>query len=171
MQSSNPAKAPLPLRGEANAQAQAPARSQMPPTQGFDDANSSPFKQDSYTSTAFSDVVDRSLHAAVSRLTAGLSPAALTEAYLDWMIHLASSPGKPAQLLEKAVRKSTRLGRHMSQCMLAEAGATTARPCIEPLPIDRRFAGKEWQQWPYTFFYQSFLLHQQWWREQPSWRL
>ena len=163
MQSSNPAKAPLPLRGEANAQAQAPSRSQVPPTQGFDDANSWPFERDSYASTAFSDVVDRSLHAAVSRLTAGLSPAALTEAYLDWMIHLASSPGKQAQLLEKAVRKSTRLGRHMSQCMLAGASATTAQPCIEPLPTDRRFAGEEWQQWPYTFLYQSFLLHQQWW--------
>jgi polyhydroxyalkanoate synthase len=153
----------MPLRGEANAQAPTPARSQVPPTQGFDDANSWPFERDSYASTAFSDVVDRSLHAAVSRLTAGLSPAALTEAYLDWMIHLASSPGKQAQLLEKAVRKSTRLGRHMSQCMLAGASATTAQPCIEPLPTDRRFAGKEWQQWPYTFLYQSFLLHQQWW--------
>jgi polyhydroxyalkanoate synthase len=162
MQSSNPAKVPSPFRAEPSAQAPTPARSPGPPTQSSDDANSWPFERDSYASTAFSDVVDRSLHAAVSRLTAGLSPAALTEAYLDWIIHLASSPGKQAQLLEKAMRKSTRLGRHMSQCMLAETGAT-AQPCIEPLPIDRRFAGKEWQQWPYTFLYQSFLLQQQWW--------
>ena len=33
--------------------------------------------RDSYASTAFGDVFDRSLHAAVARLTAGLSPAAL----------------------------------------------------------------------------------------------
>ena len=51
-----------------------------------------PLQRDSYATTAFSDVVDRSLHAAVSRLTAGLSPAALTEAYLDWM----HPPARPA---------------------------------------------------------------------------
>jgi polyhydroxyalkanoate synthase len=28
---------------------------------------------------------------------------------------------------------------------------------------DRRFSGEAWQQWPYNFIYQSFLLHQQWW--------
>ena len=163
MQSSQPAKAPSPLRDEPSVPAQTPSRPPTPSAPSSQEAGGSwPFERDSYASTALSDVVDRSLHAAVSRLTAGLSPAALTEAYLDWIIHLASSPGKQAQLLEKAVRKSTRLGRHMSQCMLTEAGAD-AQPCIEPLPIDRRFAGKEWQQWPYTFLYQSFLLQQQWW--------
>ncbi|WP_296201183.1 alpha/beta fold hydrolase [uncultured Hyphomicrobium sp.] len=162
MQSPRTAKAALPDRVEPNAPAPKPARPPAPSPQACSGANSWPFERDSYASTAISDVVDRSLHAAVSRLTAGLSPAALTEAYLDWMIHLASSPGKQTQLVEKAVRKSIRLARHMSQCMLSRTG-TAARPCIEPLPIDRRFSDKEWQQWPYTFLYQSFLLHQQWW--------
>ncbi|HEX2842075.1 PHA/PHB synthase family protein [Hyphomicrobium sp.] len=162
MQSPRTAKAALPHRVEPNAPAPKPSRPPALSPQACSGANSWPFERDSYASTALSDVVDRSLHAAVSRLTAGLSPAALTEAYLDWMIHLASSPGKQTQLVEKAVRKSIRLARHMSQCMLSGTD-TTAQPCIEPLPIDRRFASKEWQQWPYTFLYQSFLLHQQWW--------
>jgi hypothetical protein len=36
---------------------------------------------------------DRLLHAAMGRLTAGLSPAALALAYADWAVHLWSSPG------------------------------------------------------------------------------
>jgi polyhydroxyalkanoate synthase len=122
-----------------------------------------PFERDSYASTAIGDVIDRSLHAAVSRLTAGLSPAALAEAYFDWMTHLASAPGKQAQLVDKAFRKSVRLARHTSQCVFAGEHGAAVPPCIEPLPGDRRFAGEEWQSWPYKFIYQSFLLQQQWW--------
>jgi polyhydroxyalkanoate synthase len=128
------------------------------------DARSSnwPFERDSYASTALGEAIDRSLHAAVSRLTAGLSPAALAEAYLDWATHLVSSPGKLSQLADKAVRKSVRLGRHMSKQLTSE-GLSCEHPCIEPLPQDRRFAGEPWQKWPYSFIYQSFLLNQQWW--------
>ena len=73
-------------------------------------AGSWPFERDSYASTAFGDVIDRSLHAAVSRMTAGLSPAALAEAYFDWLTHLVSAPGKQAQLLDKAVLALTSPG-------------------------------------------------------------
>ena len=117
-------------------------------------------ERDSYASTALGDVVDRSLHAAMARFTAGLSPAALTEAYLDWAVHLAGSPGKRMQLIEKAARKSTRLARHLGECA-THSGAGS--PCIEPLPQDSRFVGDAWQTWPYNVMYQSFLLQQQWW--------
>ena len=50
--------------------------------------------RDSYATTALADITDRSLHAAVARFTAGLSPAALTYAYLHWATHLADAPGK-----------------------------------------------------------------------------
>jgi polyhydroxyalkanoate synthase len=38
-------------------------------------------------------------------------------------------------------------------------------PCIEPLPHDKRFRDKAWQQWPFNFLYQAFLLQQQWWHD------
>ena len=69
----------------------------------------SPDRRDAYAVTAFGDVIDRAQHAAIARLTMGLSPTALTEAYLDWAIHLASQPGKRLQLIDKAMRKSARL--------------------------------------------------------------
>ena len=68
--------------------------------------------RDSYSVTAFSDVMDRSLTAALARLTGGLSPAGLALAYWDWAMHLAFSPGKRMQLVDKAVRKSARLANY-----------------------------------------------------------
>src|SRR5271167_1186128 len=64
--------------------------------------------RDSFAVTAIADLTDRSLHATMAHFTAGLSPAALTEAYLDWATHLANAPGKRMQLLDKAFRKAVR---------------------------------------------------------------
>jgi polyhydroxyalkanoate synthase len=117
-------------------------------------------ERDSYAVTAFSDIVDRSLHAAAARFTLGLSPAALAEAYLDWATHLLFAPGKQIQLIDKAIRKSVRLANYARHCALEQGSAAR---CIEPLPQDRRFAGEDWQKWPYNLMQQSFLLYQQWW--------
>ncbi|HUC50859.1 MAG TPA: alpha/beta fold hydrolase [Xanthobacteraceae bacterium] len=117
-------------------------------------------ERDSYSVTALTDVIDRSLHATFSRLTGGLSPAALALAYLDWATHLACAPGKRMQLVDKALRKNLRFGNYVWRCT---AEGSHAAPCIEPLPQDRRFAAPEWQTWPFNFIYQGFLLQQQWW--------
>ena len=97
-------------------------------------------------------------------MTHGLSPASLVGAYMDWLTHLAMSPGKQQELAEKAVRK-IRAHRPGMPC---QAAFDQCKPCIEPLPQDRRFAAPEWQQWPFNLIYQSFLLHQQWWHNATS---
>jgi len=48
--------------------------------------------------------IDRWLHAAAARFTGGLSPMALVGAYLDWAIHLATSPGRRMELGRQASR-------------------------------------------------------------------
>lgn len=136
------------------------AQDALIPTDATEGGELAPDQRDSYAVTAFSDIIDRSQHAALARLTMGLSPTALTQAYLDWATHIASQPGKRLQLVEKAVRKASRLSRYAAQCALPGAGGAA---CIEPLPQDRRFAAADWQKWPYNIFYQSFLLNQQWW--------
>ncbi len=118
------------------------------------------FERDSYASTALQEVLDRAVHAAASRFTGGLSPSALAGAWADWALHLATAPGKQAQLVEKAVRKAVRLANYATNCACGEDGSA---PCIEPLPQDNRFRGQAWQKWPYNLLYQSFLLNQQWW--------
>ena len=116
--------------------------------------------RDSYAVTAFADITDRSLHAVIARITAGLSPAAMAQAYLDWATHLAYSPGKRMQLVDKATRKAVRFANYAFHC--ATHGGK-AECCIEPLPQDKRFAGEDWHSWPYNFIHQAFLLNQQWW--------
>jgi polyhydroxyalkanoate synthase len=93
-------------------------------------------------------------------LTAGLSPAAIAEAYSDWAVHLAFSPGKQAALVGKAARKWMRLATNVQISMLSGG---RCEPCIAALPQDRRFAANEWLDWPYNAIYQNFLLQQQWW--------
>lgn len=100
-------------------------------------------------------ILDRALHSSLARLTLGLSPAAMLNAWSDWAVHLAASPGKRYDLIEKAVRKWYRLQ--------AWSVGNRAHPCIEPLPQDRRFRSEVWRQAPFDYFYQAFLLNQQWW--------
>src|SRR5262245_58243953 len=111
-------------------------------------AQASPASQidarDSFAVTALADIIDRSLHAAVARFTAGLSPAALAHAYLDWVTHLTYSPGKRLQLVDKATRKAVRFANYASRCAVARHEAPC---CIEPLPQDRRIAGASWHKW------------------------
>ncbi len=103
--------------------------------------------------------IDRLLHASLGRMTQGVSPPALALAYADWALHLAASPGKQQQLVEKALRKTTRLALHAARA----ATDPDTPPCIEPLPLDRRFRAEAWRRWPFNLTYQSFLLTQQWW--------
>ena len=107
--------------------------------------------RDSYASTAIAEIVDRSLHSATARFTAGLSPIALTGAWLDWATHLAVSPGKHAQLVQKGFKKWLRLAAYASR----SHDPVEARSGIEPLPQDRRFANAAWRLWPYNLIQQE----------------
>jgi polyhydroxyalkanoate synthase subunit PhaC len=143
--------------------AAAPAKTKAATAQGAPPSTAAltpTFLRDSYAATAFAEVLDRSLHAAMARFTVGVSPMTLIGAYADWAAHLSYSPGKQLQLAEKTVRKWLRLVTYVSHRGLAADGC---EPCIEPLPQDKRFLGEAWRKFPYDLIYQSFLLTQQWW--------
>jgi hypothetical protein len=88
---------------------------------------------------------DHLTHAALARLTQGLSPATAAVAWHDWALHLAMSPSKQWHLAEKASRKWNRLLLYASR-----AGNEDCPACIEPLPQDKRFADPAWQRWPFN---------------------
>lgn len=108
----------------------------------------------------FADTIDRASHAAVARMTGGLAPTGMSEAFTDWAVHLASAPGKSVQLAGKAARKWTRYAEFAGRSMVEGADGAA---CIEPLPQDRRFADPEWHAFPFNLIQQGFLLQQQWW--------
>jgi len=103
--------------------------------------------------------IDRMTNIALGQMSGGISPASLAMAYLDWTVHLASSPGKQFQLGAKALRKAMRLGAYA----LSSAVTGNAEPCIKPLPGDHRFDHPGWERYPYNVVSQGFLLNQQWW--------
>lgn len=102
--------------------------------------------------------LDRPLHTQMARFTQGVSPASLAGAYMDWLMHLALSPGKRQDLLGKAVEQELRIAGHALR-----GPFDPCKPCIAPLPQDQRFSAPEWQEWPFKLTYQSFLLQQEWW--------
>ncbi len=103
------------------------------------------------------ETMDRSSFSVIAQATHGLSPVTMMQAWSDWAMHLAVSPGKQMQLTSKAARKLARLATPTLSGQLAD------HPAIEPLEQDHRFDDEAWKQWPFNAISQSFLLQQQWW--------
>jgi polyhydroxyalkanoate synthase subunit PhaC len=49
---------------------------------------------------------DRAFHAALASLTGGISPVALSLAYIDWASHLAAAPQRQIEIAQDALRSA-----------------------------------------------------------------
>ncbi|MGB7242014.1 MAG: alpha/beta fold hydrolase [Sulfitobacter sp.] len=85
--------------------------------------------------------LDARWHTALGQLTGGLSPAALSTAYVDWWLHLIGSPEKQSELIKQAMTIS---------------GAADVKP-------DPRFDDAAWDTLPFNVYAQGFLAVQSWW--------
>ncbi len=94
--------------------------------------------------------LDDRVRAALSTPTMGLSPVALGLATADWLMHLASSPGKQMTLAQRALQ------------LTQQAAQATVKPTGER---DARFKDAAWQQWPYNVMKEGFKASDSWWRE------
>jgi polyhydroxyalkanoate synthase subunit PhaC len=103
--------------------------------------------------------LDRSLRALLARCTGGLSPAALTSAYLDWAMHLAGLPGKQLDLASEAIEGALMNVEFAIRCSLG----TEKSPSDPALPNDDRFRTQDWTAFPYNMYAHSFLSLQHWW--------
>ena len=83
--------------------------------------------------------LDRFFRSRIGRLTFGLSPPGLLLVHLDWLAHLAFSPGKQQELMRKLLRKALRFGLYAARASLQpdtrppssrcpRTSASTARP-------------------------------------------
>ncbi|MCB1919978.1 MAG: polyhydroxyalkanoic acid synthase, partial [Candidatus Competibacteraceae bacterium] len=152
-----------PVADSTSQEKEAPEKAPSHPRRRASDKSSATYRayriERSLLGAHIPETIDRMVNANLARGTAGISPAVLAMAYLDWLMHLGLSPGKQALLNEKAVRKVVRLALYAWKF----SQNPDTLPCIEPLPQDHRFAAESWRQWPYNLIYQSFLLTQQWW--------
>ena len=96
--------------------------------------------------------LDRILHATIGRATGGLSPTALSTAWLDWALHVIGSPERQVELTYSAWLKA----------LEALTSLATGTPQVRQ---DSRFESDAWSQPPYNQLRHWFQLQEEWWRE------
>jgi polyhydroxyalkanoate synthase len=133
----------------------APAGDSRPGYPGCEDATQVRSQLESESHPA-----DRAFHAALARLSGGISPVALLLAYTDWLSHLATSPQRQLEISQEAARNARQLLEASQHFFAAGQGPWSL---IKPQAQDRRFARPEWENPPFNLLAQSFLLGEQWW--------
>ena len=103
--------------------------------------------------------LDQPFHQAIARMSGGLSPLALSQAYGDWIQHLLLSPDKQIELLQSSAEKWRQFLLYCGRACVDQDCPT----CVEPQPKDNRFGDPAWRRWPFNVLHQGFLLTQQWW--------
>ena len=103
---------------------------------------------------------DRAFHAMLARLTGGISPVALSLAFIDWASHLMAAPQRQMEIGQDALRNAGKLFESALHYFSPGRGPWSL---IKPQSQDRRFAKPEWENPPFNLLAQAFLLNQQWW--------
>jgi poly[(R)-3-hydroxyalkanoate] polymerase subunit PhaC len=105
------------------------------------------------------ETMDRLGRAVTARLTQGVSPHALYDAWFDWASHLVNAPGRLIELEVEAVNIGARFARFATRSL-----SEHVKPPFEPQADDRRFSDERWKRPPYTLWQQAFLAQEAWWR-------
>jgi polyhydroxyalkanoate synthase len=119
---------------------------------------SSPAPAKSWSAPSF-ETMDRLSRAVAARFTQGISPHALFDAWFDWASHLAYAPGRQLELGLEAINASAQLTRFMTR-----GSSDHAELPFPPQPGDRRFSDPAWQKPPYSWWQQTFLAQEAWWK-------
>ncbi len=98
-------------------------RTRLPPASGVSPPAAAAADVNTTGAEAWRLSLDQPLHGTLARFTGGISPAALTQAYVDWAQHLLLSPDKQAELGDKAARKWFRYLDYASR-LAADPGAS-----------------------------------------------
>ncbi|MFT3732185.1 MAG: alpha/beta fold hydrolase [Hyphomicrobium sp.] len=104
--------------------------------------------------------LDRYTHYLLARLTAGLSPAACANAFFDWGMHMATSPGLQLELMGEGIRQWMRLAAFGQEASVANEPLA---PSVVTSPHDHRFVSAGWKQFPFNVYAEAFLLGEEWW--------
>ncbi len=113
--------------------------------------------------------LDMALQNQIAKFTAGVSPTSVTLAWLDWAMHLASSPGKQMELLALLKKQSLEWPEFMRKSLPVintskEAEVSSASKVSEDQLKDTRFLHPGWNNWPFNAMSRSFLHNEQFWQ-------
>ncbi len=123
-------------------------------------AEAQPRDLDSNASGHEDHELDKAFSATLARLTNGISPVALSMAYLDWASHLAAAPQRQIENVRDAMRSSNKL---LQRALHYAAPERRPWDLVRPKPTDHRFMKPEWETEPFNLLAQAFLLGEQWW--------
>jgi polyhydroxyalkanoate synthase subunit PhaC len=104
--------------------------------------------------------LDRAAMANLARMTAGISPHAVVDAWSDWAMHLARAPGRQLELIERAQANWLDLARF---AWAGLQGKPADKP-FRPGPYDTRWSHEGWDRLPFALWQQGFLSMQDWWQ-------
>src|ERR1700682_5129641 len=90
---------------------------------------------------------DRAFHAMLARLTGGISPVALSLAYIDWASHLAAAPQRQMAIAQDALQSTNKFLEAVPHCF---SPVQEPWSLIKPPPQDRRFSEPEWERPPFN---------------------
>ena len=107
---------------------------------------------------AFAKLVDQFFDEKMSDLTQGMSPIAITLAFSDWLMHLASSPGE--QLL-----RAQQAWTFFQAALQNSVHPVASDPSSAETETDPRFKDSTWSQWPYRVLKDNFKTTEKWWHE------
>ncbi len=103
--------------------------------------------------------LDTDVRASISKITGGMSPIQLLNAYFDWLSHLAISPGKRDLLWQSLQTRLMELGSQAT-------GQLALREKAPAIPLnDPTFASEAWQQQPFNFMAHAYLTLRDWIQE------
>ena len=100
------------------------------------------------------------LHAWMGKLTGWLSPAALGLSTYDWLAHLSIAPVKQMNLLQRGWENSIELYLTYLSCLGINLFDDEKLVHHKPRENDTRFKGEGWQQFPFNFYSDAFLLYE-----------
>ncbi|MGY6536795.1 MAG: PHA/PHB synthase family protein [Pararhodobacter sp.] len=104
--------------------------------------------------------LDRGVMANLARMTGGISPHAMIDAWSDWAMHLSRAPGRQLELIERAQGNWLKLVRF---ALAGLPGGAAEKP-FRPGRHDTRWSHDGWEKHPYSLWQQGFLATQDWWQ-------
>ena len=111
------------------------------------------------------DAIDHAFRAAVGKLSGGLSPTPFTNAWTDWAVQLAASPGRQFELAADAMKRAADTMQFAARAAAADK-LGPGEGAHEP--PDGRFAADAWSQYPFNVYARAFQNGAGWLKTLPN---